>query len=94
MAFLRYLQFYVICDLLEAINQLLIVFYFFSNSSDVMCESGVDNYFSHYVDLPFNIYYGISHYPFEDASSWGLGRAAVCECGTPWTFLLPFLLQL
>ena len=21
----------------------------------------------------------------------GLGRAAVCECGTPWTFLLPFL---
>ena len=24
------------------------------------------------------------------SSSWGLGRAAVC--GTPWTFLLPFLL--
>ena len=23
--------------------------------------------------------------------SWGLGRAAVCDCGTPWTFLLPFL---
>ena len=23
------------------------------------------------------------------ASSWGLGRAAVCDCGTPWTFLLP-----
>ena len=23
-------------------------------------------------------------------SSWGLGRAAVCDCGTPWTFLLPF----
>ena len=21
---------------------------------------------------------------------WGLGRAAVCDCGTPWTFLLPF----
>ena len=20
-----------------------------------------------------------------------LGRAAVCDCGTPWTFLLPFL---
>ena len=20
----------------------------------------------------------------------GLGRAAVCDCGTPWTFLLPF----
>ena len=20
--------------------------------------------------------------------SWGLGRAAVCDCGTPWTFLL------
>ena len=24
------------------------------------------------------------------SSSWGLGRAAVCYCGTPWTFLLPF----
>ena len=23
----------------------------------------------------------------------GLGRAAVCDCGTPWTFLLPFLLM-
>ena len=21
---------------------------------------------------------------------WCLGRAAVCDCGTPWTFLLPF----
>ena len=21
------------------------------------------------------------------SSSWGLGRAAVCDCGTPWTFL-------
>ena len=21
---------------------------------------------------------------------WGLERAAVCDCGTPWTFLLPF----
>ena len=26
------------------------------------------------------------------SSSWGLGRAAVCDCVTPWTFLLPFLL--
>ena len=26
------------------------------------------------------------------SSSWGLGRAAVCDCGTPWTFLLPFIL--
>ena len=24
-------------------------------------------------------------------SSRGLGRAAVCDCGTPWTCLLPFL---
>ena len=22
---------------------------------------------------------------------WCLGGAAVCDCGTPWTFLLPFL---
>ena len=25
------------------------------------------------------------------SSSWCLGRAAACGCGTPWTFLLPFL---
>ena len=25
------------------------------------------------------------------SSSWGLGRAVVCDCGTPWTFFLPFL---
>ena len=24
------------------------------------------------------------------SSFWGLGRAAVCDCGTPWTFLLLF----
>ena len=24
------------------------------------------------------------------SSSWCLGRAAVCDCGIPWTFLLPF----
>ena len=23
------------------------------------------------------------------SSSWFLGRAAVCDCSTPWTFLLP-----
>ena len=23
------------------------------------------------------------------SSAWCLGRAAVCDCGTPWTFLLP-----
>ena len=26
------------------------------------------------------------------SSSWCLGRAAACDCGTPWEFLLPFLL--
>ena len=25
------------------------------------------------------------------SSSWCLGRAAACDCGTPWTFILPFL---
>ena len=25
------------------------------------------------------------------SSSWGLGRVAVWDCVTPWTFLLPFL---
>ena len=28
------------------------------------------------------------------SSSWGLGRAAVCDCGTLWTFLLPFFLYI
>ena len=28
------------------------------------------------------------------SSSWCLGRAAVCDCGTPWTFLLPFFTTL
>ena len=28
---------------------------------------------------------------FVSSFSWGLGRAAVCDCGTPWTFLLPFV---
>ena len=27
------------------------------------------------------------------SSSWCLGRAAVCDCGTPWTFLLTFFRQ-
>ena len=25
------------------------------------------------------------------SSSWCLGKATVSDCGTPWTFLLPFL---
>ena len=33
----------------------------------------------------------ISRFPF---SSWCPGRAAVCDCGTPWTFLLPFLVSI
>ena len=28
------------------------------------------------------------------SSSWGLGRVAVCDCGTPWTFLLLFFLYM
>ena len=28
------------------------------------------------------------------SSSWCLGRAVVDDCGTPWTFLLPFFIQL
>ena len=28
------------------------------------------------------------------SSSWCLGRAAVCDCGTPWTFLLPFFKEI
>ena len=28
------------------------------------------------------------------SSSWGLGRAAVGDCGTPWIFLIPFLQEI
>ena len=28
------------------------------------------------------------------SSSWCLRRAAVCDCGVPWTFLLPFYVNL
>ena len=35
--------------------------------------------------------FGLCLFRFVSSSSWGLGRAAVCDCGTPWTFLLPFL---
>ena len=28
------------------------------------------------------------------SSSWGLRRAAVCDCGTPWTFLLLFFINM
>ena len=31
---------------------------------------------------------------FVSSSSWCLGRAVVCDCGTPWTFLLPFFLTI
>ena len=27
------------------------------------------------------------------SSSWCLGRAAACDCGTPWTFLVPFVCE-
>ena len=27
------------------------------------------------------------------SSSWGLGRGSVCDCGTPWSFLLPFFVS-
>ena len=30
--------------------------------------------------------------PLFYLTSWGLGRASVCDCGTPWTFLLPFFI--
>ena len=26
--------------------------------------------------------------------SWCLGRAAICDCGIPWTFLLPFFFKI
>ena len=34
--------------------------------------------------------FGLCLFLSVSSSSWGLGRAAVCDCGTPWTFLLPF----
>ena len=34
------------------------------------------------VSLVFSVFF----------SSWCLGRAVFCDCGTPWTFLLPYIL--
>ena len=33
--------------------------------------------------------FGLCCLDLSVSSSWGLGRASVCDCGTPWTFLLP-----
>ena len=41
------------------------------------------------VCLSLSLYVGYCNRAVS--SSWGLGWAAVCDCGTPWTFLLPFL---
>ena len=41
--------------------------------------------FVHLLDLRLFSFVSVS------SSSWCLGRAAVCDCGTPWTFLLLFL---
>ena len=41
----------------------------------------------------------ICRFPLPFGVGWGMGcgrgggRAAVCDCGTPWTFLLPFLIK-
>ena len=38
-------------------------------------------------------FFGLCLFGFVgSSSSWCLGRAAVCDCGTPWTFFLPFCL--
>ena len=38
--------------------------------------------------------FGLCLFRFVGFLFWGLGRAAVCDCGTPWTFLLPFMLNI
>ena len=38
--------------------------------------------------------FGLCLFMSVSSSSWGLGRAAVCDCGTPWTFALPFWMVL
>ena len=43
----------------------------------------------------FRTFFGLCLFRLSvSSSSWGLGRAAVCDCGTPWTFLLPFFLYI
>ena len=40
----------------------------------------------------FVLFFGLCLFGFVvSPSSRDLERAAVCDCGTPWTFLLPFL---
>ena len=56
---------------------------FFLNSTNLICrDSAVSKCLRETIGLRF----GFVGFP----SSWDPGRAAVCDCGTPWTFLLPF----
>ena len=42
--------------------------------------------YDHIVIEPLALF----HHSVFASSSWGLERAAVCDCGTPWTFPLLF----
>ena len=46
----------------------------------------VYTYTKHYCET------SLKHVSFV-SFTWFLGRAAACDCGTPWTFLLPFFKQ-
>ena len=52
-------------------------------------------YHMHYVVdiLVYIVYYMNARLNKEINYKKGLGRAAVCDCGTPWTFLLLSLLS-
>ena len=44
--------------------------------------------------LPLGVWEGLRFVNLSvSTSSWGLGRAAVCDCGTPWTSLLLFFFK-
>ena len=59
---------------------------FFSSFSIVITSLGEELTLVLFVRLFDLCLFGLS----VSSSSWCLGKTAVCDCGTPWTFLLPF----
>ena len=64
---------------------------FFSLFSIVITSLAKDKAFHTFVRFALVFFLFVFFVFFSvSSSSWCLGRAAGCYCGTPWTFLLPF----
>ena len=63
---------------------------FFSLFSIVVTSLGEER--ANFIAFCMFVRFALVWFLSVSSSSWCLGRAAACDCGTPWTFLLPFLL--